>query len=144
MNEKMIKDRLEQADYKLTQQRRAVLEVMQDNKGKHLTAEEVLIEARKVAPNIGIATVYRTLERLSNIDVLYKTTFDEGKYRYELCDDDDSHQHHHVICPACGAISEVEEDLLAPLEQHLEEKGYQVVDHQLKVYAYCPECARKK
>lgn len=143
MDDIMIQKRLEKANYKLTPQREAVLQVMQNNKGQHLAAEEVFIEARKMVPNIGIATVYRTLELLSNLDILYKTTFDEGKFRYELSEADNSHQHHHVICPACGRILEVEEDLLTQLEQHLEEKGYQVIDHQLKVYAYCPECTSK-
>jgi Fur family ferric uptake transcriptional regulator len=63
---------------------------------------------------------------------LYKTTFDEGKYRYELSDHE-THQHHHVICPGCGKITEVEEDLLSSLEQHLTEQGYEVIDHQLKI-----------
>lgn len=138
-----IKDRLEKNGYKLTSQRRAVLEVMQENKGQHLTAEEVLAEARKKAPNIGIATVYRTLERLSSIDVLYKSIFDEGKYRYELSNAEE-HQHHHVICVQCGKIIEVEEDLLSHLESYLEEQGYEVVDHELKIYAYCPQCKNCK
>lgn len=112
---------------------------MKENKGQHLTAEEVLLAARDKSPNIGIATVYRCLESLTNMDILYKTIFDEGKYRYELSEEE-THRHHHVICPACGKISEVEEDLLCSLEKHLEDQGYEVVDHHLKVYAYCPVC----
>lgn len=137
--EKFINDKLKNSDYKLTRQREAILDVMRESKGKHLTAEEVLLEARARVPNIGIATVYRTLERLADIDILYKTIFDEGKYRYELSDAK-NHQHHHVICLACGKIFEVEEDLLSNLEQHLENQGFEIVDHQLKIYAYCPQC----
>ena len=142
MFDKVIKDKLEKADYKLTQQRRAVLEVMQEKRGEHLTAEEILHEARDKAPNLGIATVYRTLERLAAIDVLYKTIFDEGKYRYELSDQAD-HQHHHILCIACGGIFEVEEGLLDSLEKHLEKEGFKIVNHQLKIYAYCPSCTTK-
>ncbi|WP_046495853.1 Fur family transcriptional regulator [Syntrophomonas zehnderi] len=140
--DKKIIESLDKAGYRLTQPRKAILEVMKENKGQHLTAEEVLLAARDKAPNIGIATVYRCLESLTSMDILYKTTFDEGKYRYELSDEE-IHRHHHVICPACGKISEVEEDLLCSLEQHLEDQGYEVVDHHLKVYAYCPECIPK-
>jgi len=142
MFEQIIYDRLEKADYKLTQQRKAVLEVMKEKRGEHLTAEEVLIEARKKAPNIGIATVYRTLERLASIDILYKTIFDEGKYRYELTDFSE-HQHHHILCISCGKIFEVEEGLLDSLEKHLEKSGFEIVNHQLKVYAYCADCKQK-
>ena len=136
-----IYNKLEKAEYKLTQQRKAVLDVMQENKGKHLAAEEVLFLARNKAPNIGIATVYRTLERLAALAVLYKTTFDEGKYRYELCDDTE-HQHHHIICLRCGSIFEVDESLLDSLEKQLEKDGFEIVDHQLKIYAYCKDCKK--
>ncbi len=71
---------------------------MQNNKSSILQLRKFHGGA-KSSPNIGIATVYRTLELLSNLDILYKTTFDEGKYRYELSDANDNHQHHHVICP---------------------------------------------
>lgn len=143
MIDKSIHDRLEQADYKLTQQRKAVLKVMQENRGQHLSAEEVLLAAREKAPNIGIATVYRALERLAALGVLYKTIFDEGRYRYELSDEQ-THQHHHIICLLCGRIFEVEESLLNGLEQQLEGEGFEIINHQLKVYAYCSECRQKK
>lgn len=142
MFDQAIRDKLEKADYKLTQQRRAVLRVMQENRGEHLTAEEVLNGARQKMPNIGIATVYRTLERLAGIEVLYKTIFDESKYRYELADFSE-HQHHHILCLRCGKIFEVEEGLLDSLEKHLEEDGFEIVNHQLKIYAYCENCKTK-
>ncbi|QGT99025.1 Ferric uptake regulation protein FUR [Candidatus Syntrophocurvum alkaliphilum] len=137
--EDVISKKLENNNYKLTQQRATVLDVMYENKGKHLSAEDVLLKSKQKMPNIGIATVYRTLERLASLEVVYKTMFDEGKYRYELCEDE-NHQHHHIICMDCGNISEVEEDLLNNLESHLEKKGYKIVDHDLKFYGYCPDC----
>lgn len=140
--DQIIKDRLEKADYRLTQQRKAVLDVMMEKKGEHLSAEEVLYAARKKVPNLGIATVYRTLERLAAIEVLYKTIFDESKYRYEMSNDEE-HQHHHIICIGCGRIFEVEENLLDSLEKHLEKDGFDIINHELKIYAYCPECNHK-
>jgi Fur family ferric uptake transcriptional regulator len=142
MPNKTIEDQLEASNYRLTQQRKAVLDVMRENIGCHLTAEEVLLKARQKVPNIGIATVYRTLERLASMQVLYKTLFDGGKYRYEISVQED-HQHHHIICVSCNRIFEVEETLLDSLEMHLEEQGFDIVDHQLKIYAYCPDCKTK-
>jgi len=138
-----IKDKLRDSNYRITGQRSAILEVMMDNRGKHLSAEEVLEQARKTMPNIGIATVYRTLEKLASIEVLYKTKFDEGGYRYELSDEG-MHQHHHIICLGCGRIMEMEDNFLNSLEQQLENQGYQVIDHELKIYAYCPSCVKEK
>ncbi|MEN6349196.1 MAG: Fur family transcriptional regulator [Syntrophomonas sp.] len=143
MTDLFIRKRLEESNYRLTQQRKAVLDVMKENRGKHLSAEEVLAEARKKAPNLGIATVYRALDKLSSFDVLYKTAFDEGKYRYELSEDE-NHHHHHVICLSCSQIIEIEEDLLYQLEKHLEAKGFEVLDHQLIIYGRCPQCINLK
>ncbi len=137
-----IKEKLKNGAYRLTEQRTAVLNVMVRNKSQHLSAEEVLYKARDEMPNIGIATVYRTLEKLAELGILYKTMFAEGKYRYELADAK-GHQHHHVICLSCGKIIEIEEDLLNKLEEHLEKKGYEIINHELKIYAYCPECNKK-
>lgn len=134
-----IQEKLKDSNYRITGQRAAILEVMMDNRGKHLSAEEVLLKAREKMPNIGIATVYRTLDKLASIEVLYKTMFDEGRYRYELCDGG-MHQHHHIICLECGRITEMEDDLLNILEQKIESKGYEIIDHDLKFYAYCPGC----
>jgi len=140
--DQLITDKLQKAEFKLTRQRKAVLEVMLEKKGEHLSAEEVLHAARQKVPQLGIATVYRTLERLANLDLLYKTIFDEGKYRYEMSDQAD-HQHHHILCLACGRIYEVEEGLLDSLEKYLEKDGFEIIDHQLKIYAYCPECTNR-
>lgn len=116
---KTVYQKINQNDYRLTPQRAVVLQVMIDNQGKHLSAEDVLREARKKSPNIGIATVYRTLEKLASINVLYKTVFEGGRYRYELSIGDE-HQHHHLICLNCGSITEMEDDLLHILEERLE------------------------
>ncbi|MDD2585433.1 MAG: Fur family transcriptional regulator [Syntrophomonadaceae bacterium] len=142
MYDKIITTKLKDNNYKLTEQRAAVLDVMLANQGQHLSAEEVLYLAKKELPNIGIATVYRTLERFAAINILYKTMFAGDKYRYEFCNDR-NHQHHHIICLDCGKITEVEDVLLNNLEHYLENQGYQVVDHDLKFYAYCPECKKK-
>ncbi len=139
----VINAKLRESSYRLTGQRKAVLNVMLENKGRHLSAEEVLWEARKISPNIGIATVYRTLEKLASLEVLYKSMFEGNKYRYELAEDE-KHHHHHVLCLACGLISEVSGDLLHELESDLDEQGYKIIDHELKFYGYCPACNKKK
>lgn len=87
MPAKGIKAKLQKNNYRLTQQREVVLDVMTAHQGQHLTADEVYLFAKEKMPNIGIATVYRTLERLATIGVLYKSVFEPGRYRYELYDD---------------------------------------------------------
>ncbi|HZK43697.1 MAG TPA: Fur family transcriptional regulator [Syntrophomonadaceae bacterium] len=140
MDIKHIKKKINDSNYKLTPQRSTILEVMINNQDEHLSAEEVFIEAKEAMPNIGIATVYRTLDKLTNLGVLYKTMFESDKYRYELSGADEDHQHHHIICIGCNSIIEIEEDFLHTLEAELEAKGYKIIGHELKFYGYCPKC----
>lgn len=142
MQDKTVNEKLIMNGYRLTRQRRAVLEVMMDNPGQHLSAEDVLIQSRARIGNIGIATVYRTLERLASIGILYKNMFDEGKSRYEICDTG-LHHHYHILCIGCGKIAELEDEMLKTLETSLEERGYRIVNHDVKVFAYCPACAQE-
>lgn len=132
-------EKLNRSPYKLTAQRRAIIELLEQRRGSHLTAEEIYMEVKKDEPNIGLATIYRTLELLVSLDILRRSSFDDGKYRYEFCDDD-RHYHHHFICLECGRIDEVSEDDLQPLENALEKRGYKIIDHTLKLYGYCPHC----
>jgi len=140
MQMKDYQSKLAASQYKLTGQRATVLEVMINNRGKHLSAEEVLQQARELRPNIGIATVYRTLEKLASLEILYKGMFDSGKYLYELADDRE-HHHHHVVCVNCGSITEIKDDLLCELEKNIEKQGFRIIDHDLKFYGYCPKCS---
>ncbi len=133
-----IAQKIKANNYRLTQQRETVLEVMLNNQGRHLSAEQVLKAAKQKSPEIGIATVYRTLDKLADMEILHKNIFDD-KFLYELTDDS-RHQHHHIICLKCGEITEIEEDFLHNIELHVEKLGYVIVNHDLKIYAYCPTC----
>ncbi len=136
-----IKTLLEKNGYKLTQQRRAALEVILRNEGKHLSTEEIYLAIKKDIPDIGLATVYRTMLILEEIDILHKHTFDDGKYRYEINHADEDHRHHHLTCRGCSKVIEVEEDLLDDLEDKIEKKyKFKILDHNLTFIGFCDEC----
>ena len=136
-----IKKLVKAKGYKLTPQSRATLDVILQNEGKHMSTEEVYLEVKKVCPEIGLATVYRTLQLLEEINVLLKNNFDDGRNRYELNHPEEDHHHHHLICKKCGAVIEVEEDLLEELEQKVQEKyKFMVVDHSVRFTGYCSKC----
>ncbi len=133
---------LREGDYKLTHRREAVLRVLLENKTKHLSAEEVynLVKARE--PDVGLATVYRTLELLLEFGIICCMDFGDGRMRYECIDtENEGHHHHHVICLKCGKIMEVDEDLLDELEMRVSKKfSFKILDHQLKIFGYCKDC----
>ncbi len=143
MNDGMIrlKNILKESGYKLTPQRRATIEVLLNNQGEHLSTEEIYTEVRKTHPEIGLATVYRTMLLLEELGLLIKHNFEDGRNRYELSHPDEDHDHHHLICLKCGRVSEVEEDLLGSLEDIIVKKhGFQVINHKVKFYGHCKNC----
>ncbi|MCT4595048.1 MAG: transcriptional repressor [Anaeromicrobium sp.] len=143
MNEIMdtVKDRLKEKGYKLTPQRRATLDTVIENKGKHLSTEEIYDIVKEKCPEIGLATVYRTLQLLDELDIISKINLDDGCSRYELNNDDDNHQHHHLICTKCGAIIEVGVDLLDELESEIERNyNFTISDHKVKFFGHCSKC----
>src|SRR5699024_8445198 len=79
-----IKKQLHGQRYKLTTQREATLTVLLERESDHLSAEEIFLLVKDKAPDIGLATVYRTLELLSELSVLDKINFGDGVSRYDL------------------------------------------------------------
>jgi len=136
-----LKQDLKERGYKLTPQRRAILNVIIDNEGKHLSPEEIYDQVKMECPEIGLATVYRTVQLLEKMGILYKMNFDDGVSRYELVHSTEDHQHHHLICLKCGAIEEVEDDLLEVLEDRISKKyDFSIENHDVKFYGYCKRC----
>jgi len=139
-----IKTRLKAKDYKITPQRKVIINAFAENMEKHLSAEDVYQIVRQSHPEIGLATVYRTLDLLAELQILKKMNFGDGRFRYEFCESDD-HHHHHLICLGCDKVTEFEDDLLESLEAIISKKtGFKIVDHQLKFYGYCAECQKEK
>lgn len=139
-----IKQQLQSQGYKLTPQREATVRVLLENEEDHLSAEDVFMLVKDKAPEIGLATVYRTLELLSELHVVEKMNFGDGVARYDLRTDNNKHHHHHLICVQCGTMTEILEDWLGPLEERLEkEYGFQVIDHRLDFQGVCSKCRLK-
>lgn len=141
-----LKKKLQARQYKLTPQRQTVLQVFIAHPDEHLSAEDVHRLLRQKQLEIGLATVYRSLELLSDMEVLQKIDFGDGRSRYELNETNaKQHHHHHLICMKCGTVREFADDLLEALENDITEKSqFKIVDHQVKFYGYCQECQEKR
>lgn len=133
-------EKLQRKSYKITPQRQIILKVFLDNMQHHLSAEEVYAIVKEYCPEMGLATVYRTIEILANLDILHKIDFGDGRTRYEVTNEE-VHHHHHLICVDCGKVMEFNDDFLETLEVWVAKKTkFYVIDHQLKFYGYCEEC----
>lgn len=137
-------DQLKEKGYKITTQRKLILDIIKENQGKHLSPEEVYNLVKSKASNIGIATIYRTLSLFEKMGLIYKIELTPGSINYELNQVDLNHKHHHLICIECGEIIEVKEDLLENLEEKISANhNFLIKDHSLKFYGYCSKCNSK-
>ena len=100
-----LKDKLKETGFKITPQRRAIIEILLKHENEHLSSEEIYDLVRVDCPEIGLATVYRTMQLLDDINVISKLNLDDGCVRYEInLNEEDCHHHHHLICSKCNKI----------------------------------------
>lgn len=141
-----LRHRLQERQHKMTPQRQSILQIFLDRPGEHLSAEDVHGILRDNQDSFGLATVYRSLELLTELGLLTKLEFGDGRSRYELnTTDPAAHNHHHLICLGCGEVTEFNDDLLEELERDiLQKSGFKVIDHQTKFFGFCAKCRAKR
>ncbi len=140
-----IKERLKSKGYKLTPQRETTIRVLLEHEKDHLSAEEVFLLVKERFPEIGMATVYRVLDLLNELQIVQKVNFGDGAARFDLRAANSPHLHHHLICTRCGSVEEIMEDWLVALEKRVErEYGFTVTDHRLDFQGVCSACQAKE
>ncbi|MFL7810367.1 MAG: Fur family transcriptional regulator [Anaerolineae bacterium] len=122
--------------YKMTPQRRAIIEVIADCKPVHPTAEQIHDRVSEHMPDISLATVYNTLRELVAIGQIFELSLGLGMRHYELSQG----EHAHLVCLKCGAIRDVPGDLgrVATLFHH--RNGFRSIRHDVTIYGYCAAC----
>lgn len=131
--------KLRDEKYKVTDQRRDILEVIVTHRQRHFTAEELYEEVSEINPDLGLATVYRNLELFCQLDFIHRLDFDTDHRHYELLES--RRHHHHMICLECDEIIEFNDKDLEDFERKLEEEyNFISVNHFIKFYGYCDRC----
>ena len=139
-----FKEKINISRHKLTEQRQQILNLLAEHSNRHLSAEEVHRLLADKGRKVGIATVYRTLALLEELELVHRVTLDDGCVRYQLAGSLEEHEHHHLICERCGEIVDVQDDLLDALEKELEVRyGFKITNHQVKFYGICKSCSAK-
>lgn len=150
ISQEKFKEMLKEKGLKVTNQRLLVLQVLAEHGDEHMTAEDIFELVKEDYPEIGLATIYRTVQLLLDMQLVDRIMLDDGCVRYEIGDFLDEqeghrHHHHHLICTECGSVSAFRDDLLEDLEAYIEkETGFQVTDHELKFYGVCKKCCEEK
>jgi Fur family transcriptional regulator, ferric uptake regulator len=140
-----LQTRLAEAGYKLTQPRVAVMQQVAGY-ADSFTASDLLESMLKAAPQVGRATVFRTLDLLVDLGVLQRVHTETGGggnwgHIYVLCGLSNTH-HHHLVCTLCGQVADfagcfLDATLLGNLEASTR---FQVEGHHLELYGQCARC----
>jgi Fur family transcriptional regulator, ferric uptake regulator len=129
---------------RITAPRRAVLRQMVGCRSA-FTATDLLDRVLDASPDVGRATVFRTLDLLLDHGLLRRVHTDTGAswgHSYVLCGLSDTH-HHHLVCTRCGAITDFEACTVGSLVADLEAKtNFKVEGHHLELYGECESCRR--
>ena len=136
--------------YRITIPRQMIIELLNRTKG-HLSAEDIYFELHKLNPNIGLTTVYRTLEILVQMGIIFKFEFGDGRARYELAETPQGMKHHHhLVCTNCGRIIDYtdfideEIELLSQTEKGLSKKfNFEITNHLIQFYGLCDRCRKQ-
>ncbi len=128
----MERKNLRKVGLKVTQPRMRILDLMEDQSHKHMTADDIYRELVLADYDIGLATVYRVLSQFEAAGLVAKHNFEGGHAYYEL----ESGEHHdHMICVETGKVIEfVSEDIERLQREIADEKGYEIEDHSLVMY----------
>jgi Fur family ferric uptake transcriptional regulator len=122
--------RCQQAGLKMTGPRKTILRVLGES-ADHPSVEVVYERAKAIDSSISIATVYRTLNMLDELDLVTRHEFNETFSRYEA----NQEHHHHLIDLETGKVVEFQNDALEKLKIRIaEELGYELIDHRLELY----------
>jgi len=133
-----LKAELEKRGLRLTRQRMLISKIFFEHEG-HANIEDLYRKAQKAYPQLGYATVYRTLNLLKECGLATTMHFGDGMTRFEPA----RHHHDHLICTECGKIVEFENDEIEELQEAVaKEYGFALVHHKMELYGTCPACTR--
>ena len=140
----MQSEELKDVGLKATQPRLKILNVLEQNRERHMSAEDVYRALMAAGDDLGLATIYRVLMQFESAGLVIRHHFAEGHAVFEL----DSGEHHdHILCLDCGKVTEfvdstIERRQIRIATQH----GFRLADHSLVLHGRCeqPDCAHRK
>ena len=135
-----ITGRLSAQGYRMTPQRMMILSAIESSRD-HISAEEIYAQVVAKYPHVNISTVYRTLELLKKLGMVYEIDLGEGRIRYHA---EGSGHHHHLVCQGCGKVIDIEETTLSSLKDILfREYGFSADLRHVGIFGLCESCRKK-
>ena len=123
---------LKKAGLKATLPRIRILEVLEQHKDDHLSAEDIYKELINAGEDVGLATVYRVLTQFESAGMIMRHNFEEGRAIYEIMPDD---HHDHMVCLESGKVIEFHDEMIEKRQEEIAKAhGYELVDHSMVLY----------
>ncbi len=123
---------LKKAGLKATLPRIRILQILEDSKEVHMSAEDVYKTLLEHGEDVGLATVYRVLTQFEAAGLVMRHNFDSGHSVFEL---DKGEHHDHMVCLSSGKVIEFQNEEIEKLQKSIaEEHGYELMDHSLVLY----------
>ena len=120
-----------------------ILEVFQQGRQRHMSAEDVYKELLGDKHDIGLATVYRVLMQFEQAGILKRSNFESGRAMFEL---NQGEHHDHLVCMQCGRVEEFFDPGIEKRQQLIaRDRGFLLQDHALALYGNCvkPDCEHR-
>lgn len=132
---------LRNAGLKVTLPRLKILQILEKQTDeRHLTAEKVYKILLSEDEDIGLATVYRVLTQFEAAGLVTRHHFEGGNSVFELAKGD---HHDHIMCIKCGKVDEFADEFIEARQKQIAENlGYELTDHALYLYGFCPQCRK--
>jgi Fur family ferric uptake transcriptional regulator len=137
----MENQQIKQAGLKVTHPRVTILNILENSRQRHLSAEDVYKELLAAGEEIGLATVYRVLTQFEGAGLVVRHHFEGGQSVFEL---NRGGHHDHLVCIKCGKVVEFVEDVIEERQRAIaDQHGFSMEDHSLVIYGVCPNCRSK-
>lgn len=137
--ERML-DRLKEQGLRITPQRLEILRILSESVG-HPSVEDIHAKVRAKFPTTSLATTYKTVALLKDLDEVLELGFADGSNRY---DGNKPYPHPHVICTVCRKIMDPDLSMLRDMtEEVARETGFRITTHRLDFFGLCPDCQKK-
>ena len=130
---------LRKAGLKVTLPRIKILELLENSRQHHLSAEDIYKTLLEQGEDVGLATVYRVLTQFEAAGIIQRHHFENNHSVFEIMQED---HHDHLVCQNCNKVVEFHNDTIEH-EQHEVAKqfGFELTGHSLNLYGYCDEPA---
>jgi Fur family transcriptional regulator, peroxide stress response regulator len=125
--------------YKATPQRIAICRIALNSR-VHPSAQEVYHEVKKINPTVSLATVYKTLEVLRDLNLVQEINFPKGQARF------DSYMSPHInlVCLKCGSITDLDETTIKEITQKVTSfTKFKPIGQRMDLYGICQKCSSK-